>query len=247
MLICVHLRHLWKTKCCGGPSGGARHPAVFQTGRRRFSALALAALAALATPVFAAPPPGLSADDAAKVERARAYLLGLGSAMGRFTQTDPRGHVTNGMIYLRRPGRARFDYDPPAGLVVASNGYRVAVLNRRLGTLDAYPLGATPLGLLLSRDLRIDKQVVIGGVTTRPGGFSIVARRAGKRGEGQIALDFDADPIALTGWSITDAQGGITKVRLSDFGPSKPMPYKFFELAPTAPAGAPEAAKPPSP
>jgi outer membrane lipoprotein-sorting protein len=209
--------------------------------RRRLFVLALAALTTGAQ--AAALPP----DDATKVERARTYLLGLGAAMGRFTQTDPRGHVTTGMIYLRRPGRARFDYDPPAGLVVASNGYRVAVLNRRLGTFDAYPLGSTPLGLLLSRDLRIDKQVEIGAVTTSPGGFSIVARRAGKRGEGQIALDFSDAPIALTGWTITDAQGGITKVRLSDFGLSKAMPYKFFELAPTAPAGAPEAAKPPSP
>jgi outer membrane lipoprotein-sorting protein len=205
---------------------------------RRLFVLAIAALAIGAAPL----PP----DDAAKVERALTYLLGLTSDMGRFTQTDPRGHVTTGMIYLRRPGRARFDYDPPAGLVVASNGYRVAVLNRRLGTLDAYPLGATPLGLLLSSDLRIDKQVEIGGVTTHPGGFSIVARRAGKRGEGQIALDFDDAPIALAGWSITDAQGGITKVRLGDFGPSKAMPYKFFELAPTAPAGS-EPVKTPSP
>jgi len=209
--------------------------------RRRFFALALAALA---TGAHAAAP--LAPEDQARVERARGYLLGLASAMGRFTQSDPKGHVTTGMIYLRRPGRARFEYDPPSGLVVAANGFRVAVLNRRLGTLDAYPLGATPLGLLLSRDLRIDKQVEIGGVTTRPGGFAIVARRAGKRGEGQISLDFNDAPTSLAGWSITDAEGGITKVRLSDFGLAKPMPYKFFELAPTTPA-APEAAKAPSP
>ena len=172
------------------------------------------------------------------MERARGYLQRISSAKGRFTQTDPRGHLTTGTFYLRRPGRARFEYDPPSGLVVASNGFRVAVLNRRLGTLDAYPLGATPLGVLLSRDIRIDKNVEVGAVKRRPGGFEVVARQASKRNEGEISLDFDDAPMALAGWAITDAQGGVTRVKLADFGLSKAMPNWYFELAPTTPAAA---------
>jgi outer membrane lipoprotein-sorting protein len=207
-------------------------------GRRRFLALSLAVFAAPGA-IAAPPAAGLpELEDQARVGRARAYLMGLVNAMGRFTQTDAQGHITIGMVYLKRPGRARFEYDPPSGLVVAANGARVAVLNRRLGTLDAYPLAATPLGVLLSRDIRIDKGVEIGGVTVRPGGFAIIAHAAGKRGEGQISLDFSDTPLALTGWDITDAQGAVTKVRLSDFGPSKAMPNAFFELArPGGPAG----------
>jgi outer membrane lipoprotein-sorting protein len=190
-------------------------------------ALALPALPALAA---------VSGDDMALVERARDYLLRISSAKGRFTQTDPAGRVSTGVVYLRRPGRARFEYDPPSGLVVASNGFRVAVLNRRLGTLDAYPLFATPLGILLSKDIRIDKDVEIGRVTRRPGGFSIIAREAKKKNEGQIAIDFSDSPLALSGWTITDPQGGATKVTLSEFGPSGAKPNGFFELAPTTPA-----------
>jgi outer membrane lipoprotein-sorting protein len=182
----------------------------------------------------------LPADDQALVEHARDYLRGISSAMGRFTQTDAAGRVTTGTFYLRRPGRARFEYDPPSGLVVASNGFRVAVLNRRLGTLDAYPLGATPLGVLLSRDIRIDKAVEVGAVKRRPGGFSILARPASKKNEGEISLDFRDAPVALTGWTITNPQGGATKVVLGDFGPSKSLPHAFFELSPTtAPAPKP--------
>jgi outer membrane lipoprotein-sorting protein len=199
------------------------------------------AFAALASPVLAAPETALSDQDLALVERARDYLRGITSAMGRFTQTDPRGHQASGTFYLRRPGRARFEYDPPSGLVVASNGFRVAVLDKRLGTLDAYPLAATPLAVLLSRDIRIDKGVAIGAVARRQGGFTIVAREADKRAQGQIALEFTDAPVALAGWSITDAQGGVTRVKLADFGPGKRLPNSFFELAPTRPA-APAAA-----
>jgi outer membrane lipoprotein-sorting protein len=194
--------------------------------RRHLLALAFAALAA---PVLAAP---LSAADQALVERARDYLRGLSSAMGRFTQTDPRGRTTTGTFYLRRPGRARFEYDPPSGLVVASNGFRVAVLDKRLGTLDAYPLGATPLGILLSRDIRIDKSVAIGSVSRHAGGFSILAYDAAKHGQGQISLEFADPPLKLAGWTITDAQGGTTRVKLADFAAGKTMPHRFFELAP---------------
>jgi len=201
--------------------------------RREAFALALAAAAmpAMAAPLAA---PALTTDDQALVERARDYLRGLSSAMGRFTQTDAGGRVSTGTFYLRRPGRARFEYDPPSGLVVASNGFRVAVQNRRLGTLDAYPLAATPLGVLLSRDIRIDKAVEIGAVKRRPGGFSILARQASKKNEGQIALEFRDAPIALAGWTITDPQGGATRVVLADFGPSKSLPNSFFELAPAS-------------
>lgn len=178
---------------------------------------------------------GLPPDDAALVEKARDYLLRITSAIGRFTQVDPSGRSATGTIYLKRPGRARFEYDPPSGLVVASNGFRVAVLNRRLGTLDAYPLGATPLGVLLSRDIRIDKDVAIGQVKRRPGGFSLVAWESKKHNEGQIALDFSDAPVALLGWTITNAQGAATRVSLIDFAASKPLPNSFFELKPTTP------------
>jgi outer membrane lipoprotein-sorting protein len=181
--------------------------------------------------LLAAAAPPLSADDLVLIEEARNYLRGLSSAMGRFTQTDPRGRTTTGTFYLRRPGKARFEYDPPSGLVVASNGFRVAVMDNRLKTLDAYPLAATPLGVLLSRDIRIDKSVAIGGVRRRPGGFAIVASRAGRKNQGQIALEFSDRPLALTGWTITDPQGGVTRVSLLDFSPSKPMPDRFFDLA----------------
>jgi outer membrane lipoprotein-sorting protein len=196
---------------------------------RRAAAMLVATLPAW--PALAQLPP----DDAALVEKARDDLLGITSAIGRFTQVDPAGRTATGTIYLKRPGRARFEYDPPSGLVVASNGFRVAVLNRRLGTLDAYPLGATPLGVLLSRDIRIDKGVAIGSVKRRPGGFSIVAWESKKHKEGQIALDFSDAPVALLGWTITNAQGAATKVSLIDFAPSRPLPNSFFELKPTTP------------
>src|SRR4051812_46683436 len=118
---------------------------------RRTLSLALAA-AALAGPAFAQPaaPAALSAADQALVSRAVAYLEGLTEAKARFVQTDARGRATTGQLFMKRPGKARFAYDPPSGLLVVSDGGVVSIHDARLKTFDSYPLGATPLSLFLA-------------------------------------------------------------------------------------------------
>ena len=175
-------------------------------------------------------PPALSAPDAALVAKAVAYLQALTTAKGRFVQTDAKGAVIEGTIYLQRPGRARFEYDPPSGLVIASDGHEVSVVDRRLKTIQSYPLGLTPLALFLARDIRLDKGVVVRQVTREPGGFAIDARDGRKKAEGEIVLYFADAPVALTGWAITDGQGRTVRVRLADFARSSGRPAKFFEL-----------------
>ena len=109
---------------------------------RRSLTLALAA-APLAGPALAQT--GLSAADQALVARAVAYLEGLDEAKARFVQTDARGRATTGQLFMKRPGKARFAYDAPSGLLVVSDGGVVSVQDKRLKTFDQYPLAATPL------------------------------------------------------------------------------------------------------
>jgi outer membrane lipoprotein-sorting protein len=182
---------------------------------RRTLALGLAAAplsAALARP--AAAETGLSAADRALVDRAVAYLEGLTEAKAKFSQTDARGRVTTGAVYLKRPGKARFDYDPPSGLLVVSDGDVVSVQDARLKTFDRYPLGATPLSLFLAKTIRLDRGVAITRVQRAADGFSITARDRKKETAGEITLTFRDEPLALQGWTVTDAQGRPTRVQL---------------------------------
>ena len=105
-------------------------------------ALALIACAAVLGPVAAAdaqPAKGrtaaataLSAEDKALVDKAAAYLQNLAAAKGEFIQTDGRGRTLRGTFYLQRPGKARFEYAPPSGLLIVSDGSNVNVHDRRL-------------------------------------------------------------------------------------------------------------------
>jgi outer membrane lipoprotein-sorting protein len=190
----------------------------------------LAAAPALFLPSLALAQSKLSAEDGALVQKASAYLQGLSRAKGRFTQTSPRGTVTRGALYIQRPGRARFAYDPPSNLLVVSDGYNVSVYDARLKTFDRYPLGATPLSLFLSKQIRLDQGVVITGVRRVPGGFSITAKDGRRQAEGQITLTFNENPMQLREWVLTDAQGGSTRVAISDLQPVGSLDPKLFVL-----------------
>lgn len=202
--------------------------------RRTLIVSALGAALTLADAARADTP--LSADDKAVVDKAAAYLQSLGEMKGRFEQIDSRGGVSHGDIYLNRPGRARFAYDPPYGLLVVCDGYSVVVSDPRLKTLTRYPLGLTPLSILLAKQIRLDRGVVVTRVDRFSDGFALTARDAHHRGQGEITLTFGDAPTVLRAWKTTDAQGRITDIRLTAFEPASGLDPNLFRI--TAPADA---------
>jgi outer membrane lipoprotein-sorting protein len=189
--------------------------------------LAVAALAV--APSLAAPPP-LSPEDKALVDQATAYLQDLGEVKGRFVQTDSRGAVTHGELYLKRPGRARFAYDPPSGLLVVSDGANVSVFDPRLRSFNRYPLKYTPLSLFLARQIRLDRGVVVTHVTHFSNGFGLTARDGRHEAQGQITLTFATDPFRLSDWTMTDARGQTTRVQLTSLQPTSGTDPSLFVL-----------------
>ena len=204
---------------------------LISSSSRRQVLIGLLAGPLFAPAAFASPlGPPLSQEGAARVDAANAYLSSVTSVYGRFRQTDARGAVSTGQIWLRRPGKARFQYDPPSELVVVSDGLTVVVNDRKLKTFDQYPLSATPLRILLAKQVRLDKTVVIEEVVESGQGFAITARDGRKRTDGAIILDFAVDPIALKGWTVIDGQGQRTEVTLSGLDPVPDLDAKLFVL-----------------
>ncbi len=206
-------------------------------------AAAMAPLAAHSA-TSSAPPAasGLSADDQALVAEAAGYLDGFNELKGRFVQTDPRGAVSSGTLYLKRPGYARFAYDPPSSLLVVADGRNVSITDPRLKTNDRYPLSFTPLSLVLSKHIRLDKGVLVTRVTHLSEGFAITAQDANHRSQGQVILTFNSHPLRLAAWDMTDSAGQTTRIRLtslaatSGLDPSLFTPPSYYDRRPAAPS-----------
>jgi outer membrane lipoprotein-sorting protein len=190
-----------------------------------------AALTALAATALAAP--ALAAGDQnGLVARAIAYLDSLNDVKARFTQSDARGDVAEGAVYLARPGRARFEYDPPSGLLITSDGRTVTLTDTRLKTVQRIPLSATPLAVFLADHVRLDRGAKITRVDPGADGFSITARDTRNLAGGEITLYFADRPMRLSGWAITDPQARVTRVSLGALTPFTPPSEAFFTQGP---------------
>ena len=191
-----------------------------------FGSAALAAVAALPAQAQA----NLSAEDRAVLQRAQNYLQNLTSAQGSFVETSG-AQRREGRFWLQRPGKMRFEYTTPQGLLVVSNGSNVMRYDPRLDVFRQVPLSQTPLSTFLARDVRLDQGVRIDRVTRmQSGAFAIVARDARRPNEGQVILSFAGDPLRLHEWTIIDAQGGRTRTQLTSLQPASGLSNSLFQL-----------------
>lgn len=196
---------------------------------RRAFALGSAALAAVAA-LPASAQANLSAEDRAVLQRAQTYLQNLTSAQGTFVETSgPQRR--EGRFWLQRPGRMRFEYTNPEGLLVVSDGSNVKRYDPRLEVFRQVPLSQTPLSTFLARNVRLDQGVRIDRVTRmQSGAFAIVARDSRRPNDGQVILSFAGDPLRLHEWTIVDAQGGRTRTQLTSLRPASGLSGSLFQL-----------------
>lgn len=197
---------------------------------RRSLGFGLAAIAAVAA-MPAAAQSALSTEDQAALTRAQAYLQGLTAAQGTFVETGAGGQRREGRFWLQRPGRMRFEYTSPAGLLVVSDGSNVKRYDPRLNVFRQVPLGATPLSTFLARNVRFDQGVRVDRVTRMPtGAFAITARDSRRPNDGSVILAFAGNPLRLQEWTITDAQGSRTRTQLTSLTPASGLASSLFQL-----------------
>src|SRR6266436_1644261 len=135
---------------------------------------------------FAPPPPSLSAAQKEELKRVSTYLNTLKAVQGRFMQIAADGRSTQGAFYLKKPGRVRFEYQKPNPNLIIADGSTVAVQNAALHTTDRYPLGNSPLRLLLSDNIDLANDSRISAVKHELGVLSLTARDT----MGRITLAF---------------------------------------------------------
>ncbi|MDF2601387.1 LolA family protein [Methylobacterium brachiatum] len=169
------------------------------------------------------------ADAATVLAQANAYFNGMNTLTGNFMQIGADGRRIGGKLTLAKPGRLRFDYDQPSPLEVVADGTSVAVRDRKLATQDLYFIAQTPLKFLLREKIDLARDLTVTDVTNDPGGVRIsLEDRATLGGTSKIQLFFDAEMKTLSQWRITDPQGYITTVQLSNLQKPKSVDAGLF-------------------
>ena len=181
------------------------------SGLRQFAWLLALAWMAGVQPGSAALP---SATDAGELARVEHYLNGLTTLKADFVQINPDGGTVTGELYYQRPDKMRLDYNPPSDILIVSDGWHITYYDRRLEQASHVFPSSTPLGFLLSDQIRLSGDVTVTEVDRSAGELHITLVKTDEPNEGSIRLSFAEDPLALLRWTLVDAQGLATHVIL---------------------------------
>lgn len=173
-------------------------------------------LSLLAVAFFTAPSPDAQEATQGDLLRLSNYLNGLNTLAGRFVQRGPDGGVSEGTVHLRRPGRMRFDYDPPDSTLIVADGTWVGICDPQTEAVERFPLSETPFGLLLGDRVDLRRENAVRSVGRSAGRLHVEIVDPDAPDQGAITLSFDDNPPALRQWVVVDNQGLTTTVALRD-------------------------------
>ncbi|PQO24458.1 cell envelope biogenesis protein LolA [Rhodobacteraceae bacterium WD3A24] len=189
----------------------------------RRPALALAALVALALPA--------AAQEAISLETLSRYFNGFETARAEFTQVNPDGSVVTGDLYIRRPGRMRFEYDPPEESLVIAGGGQVAIFDARSNQGPTqYPLRRTPLNLILTQNVDLTRETMVVDHFAEGNTTQVIAQDPENPDYGSLRLIFTADPTELRQWIVTDDMGRETTVILQNLRTGVELGPLLFDI-----------------
>ena len=158
----------------------------------------------------------LSAEDRADIARVEEYFNGITSMRSNFLQASSTGNVAKGMVWLRRPGRMRFEYDPPSPILITSDGNILTYQDLELKQTNQIPLFSSPLSVLVDEDVRFGEELIVDEVRKESNVLRITVRQRSEPGQGYVTLVFQDRPLSLKQWTIVDAQQVSVKVALLD-------------------------------
>ncbi|GEM93786.1 LolA family protein [Cereibacter sphaeroides] len=159
------------------------------------------------------------------------YLNGLSTAEADFTQVNADGSVSTGRIFIKRPGRVRFEYAPPEKSLVVAGGGQVAIFDAKSNQPpEQYPLSRTPLSLILAQNIDLGRAKMVVGHREDKNTTRVVAQDPAHPEYGTIEMVFTANPVALRQWVITDDAGNQTTVILGAMAQGRNLPASLFSI-----------------
>lgn len=172
----------------------------------------------------------LTAEQTEAIQRINDYINSFQSLKGDFIQISPKGRSSRGIMLISKPGKLRFEYEPPNPLLIASDGKWLTIKNKLKEKGDQVPLASTPLRLIVATKVNLLNEANVVGFE-QADGFTTVALADKKGGlAGQIILVFDEKRNELQQWIIVDGKGQRTTVQLGNMEKNVKIDPKLFAV-----------------
>lgn len=181
--------------------------------------------AALAAPASAA----LSPQDTLELQRIAAYLNGIRTMTARFQQIANNGGLSTGQVWVARPGRMRFEYEPPNAITLLADATNVYYWDKQLNQISKYDLRSTPAWFFLRDPISFGADVIVtrfdhAGAVTR-----VTVVESEQPDAGSLTLVLSGNPLTLRQWTVVDQQAKTTTVTLSELQFGMVLDPKLFQ------------------
>lgn len=150
------------------------------------------------------------------LSKIEAYMNSIETIHAHFQQIASDGSFASGLLVVDRPGRMRFEYDPPHPVLMIATGDTLVYYDRELEEATYIPTSQTPVWFLLRDDISFDKPLSVVELKQRGNSYLLSLVETDEPDQGTVTLQLQADPMKLLRWQIIDGQGMITQITLAD-------------------------------
>ena len=185
----------------------------------------LAALSATALTLLAA-----AAHAQASVPDIEKYFNSLRTLQARFVQSNPNGTVIQGNLYLRRPGRMRFEYDPPSQLKIVADGLQVTMWDPSTRDFGQWPIGWTAASFLVKEPIVLSGELTVESLLRANNELLLTLVQTRKPQEGKVVVRLSENPIQLRGWTIIDNRGNRVGLSLAELKTGHTLADSLFKF-----------------
>jgi outer membrane lipoprotein-sorting protein len=187
--------------------------------------MVIAGLTALSTVSAPASAGEISLDEMSR------YIKSIKSAKSTFTQINANGSIDTGTLYIKRPGKIRFEYDAPNNALVLASAGAVAIFGpRKTSAPQQYPLRRTPLGILLNRKVDLKRSKMIQGKVQDGSITQVLASDPKTPQAGKMLLSFTDGPVQLRQWVIVNEAGEEITTILHGVQEVQTLPNRLFSI-----------------
>lgn len=163
--------------------------------------------------------------------RIESWLNHIHTMVAKFTQVAPNGERSTGTFYLSRPGKLRWEYDPPSPITIIAKGNVLTYYDKELEQVSYVSLDDTLANFLTRREINFaDKDITITAFTKDNTDTAVTIAKSSNKDEGSLTLVFDSKSNELQRMEVTDATGKETKIYFDTIVLDVPLDEKLFTL-----------------
>jgi outer membrane lipoprotein-sorting protein len=187
----------------------------------------LPVIAATDAPAAAPVPAQLTPQDTLLLQRIAVYLNNIRTMSAHFQQAGGNG-ASGGRMWVARPGRMRFEYDPPNPVTLLADAFYIYYWDKQLNQVSKVGLKSTPAWFLLREPISFN-DVIVTGVDHGQNTVRVSVVESAQPDAGSLTMVFTENPLALRQWTVVDQQGRTTTVTLSDLQFGMALDPKLFQ------------------